>query len=112
MEKLTGDRETYRRNLQGVKRFIGETCKIGETYRRNIHKWRDIQGRETYRSGETYMGGGDDLQKGEKFTEWLRNLQGYRDLHKKKLTGGRKTYNLQNLESGGENNGSTVTYRG
>lgn len=39
---------------------------------RNIQEWRDIQGGEIYRV--------------------VKNLQGFRDLHKKKFTGGRKTY--------------------
>lgn len=79
-QKVTGGRETYRRNLQGVKRLIGL-----ETYMRNIQEWRDIQEGETDRSTETY-------RKGERFTEWRRNLQGFKDLHQKKFTGGRKTY--------------------
>lgn len=41
-----------------------------------------------------------DLQKGEKFTEWLTNLQGYRDLHKKKLTGGEKLTRGRDLKAG------------
>lgn len=57
-QKVTGGRETYRRNLQGVKRLIGL-----ETYRRSIQEWRDIQGGETSRSTETYRRGGG-------FTEW------------------------------------------
>lgn len=51
-QKVTGGRETYRRNLQGVKRLVGL-----ETYMRNIQEWRHIQGGETYR-------------RGERFTEW------------------------------------------
>lgn len=82
-QKVTGGRETYRRNLQGVKRLIGL-----ETYRRSIQEWRDIQGGETSRSTETYRRGGD-LQSGEETyrgseTYIKRNLQGV-----EKLTGGR-----------------------
>lgn len=93
-QKVTGGRETYRRNLQGVKRLIGL-----ETYMRNIQEWRDIQGeggerdRQEYRDSQKVGGGSETYIKrnlqgvGRKNLQWVETKSRQKHLKSERIRG-------------------------